>query len=136
MAEVQRWVFDEDGPDEYTFPRNPDRRGGDTYWRYQARYNEVDILGASLPTIHADGFRGARRTIRFTAIPGDMMRKLEEFWLKLSVINNCRDHLYDTTKHFNCFIESFNPTLAPTTGNFPGSGEDTYDLEMTLIRMG
>jgi len=133
---VQRWILDENGPNEYTFPRNPDRYGGDTYWRYELRRNEVDIIGASLPTIQADGFRGARRVIRFTAITGSMLRALQTFYLNMEVIENCKDHLYSTTIAFNCFIEGFIPSIHPTTGSFPGTTEDTWDLEMTLIRMG
>ena len=132
---VQRWVFDEGGPNGYTFPRNPDRYGGDTYWSYQMRANEVDIIGASLPTIQADGFRGARRVIRFTAITGDMMRALQRFYLNMEVIENCKDHLYGSTIAFNCFIEGFTPVIHPTAGSFPGTTEDTYDLEITLVRM-
>jgi len=133
---VQRWIFDGGGPDEYTFPRNPDRYGGDTYWRYDMRSVEVDIVGASIPTIQVDGFRGARRTIKFTAITGSMMRTLERFYLNAKMITNCKDHLYGTTIAFNCFIESFLPEIHATAGSFPGTTEDTWDLEMTLIRMG
>ena len=134
-----RWVFDEGGTNEYAFPRNPDRYGGDTYWRYPLRFSELEILGSSLPTIHVDGFSGARRTLRFTAITGAMLRKLEGFYLRKLVVPNCRDHLYDitssnSTHKFSCYIESFTPMLHPTTGSFPGSGEDTWDLELTLIR--
>lgn len=132
---VQRWVFDEGGPNEYTFPRNPDRYGGDTFWRYELRGNEVDIIGASLPTIQADGFRGARRVVSFTAITGTMMRTLQRFYLNMEVIENCKDHLYGSTIAFNCFIEGFVPAIHPVAGNFPGTTEDTWDLEMTLVRM-
>jgi len=88
-----------------------------------------------LPTIQFDGFNGARRTLRFTAITGSMMRTLETFYLKGAVVENCRDHLYPTTTTFKCFMESFTPSVHPTHGNFPGSGEDSYDLEMVLIKM-
>lgn len=129
------WIFDEGGDTEYTFERNPDRYGGDTYWRYQVRANEVSIVGSSSPSIQVDGFNGARRTIRFTAITGNMFRTLEAFWLNMEIIPNCKDHLYDTTPSFACFIESFIPTIHPTIGDFPGSTEDTWDLEMTIIRI-
>jgi ERCC4-related helicase len=50
-------------------------------------------------------------------------------------ILNCRDHLYGTTAdQFNCFILEFSPSVHPTMGSFPGSGEDTYDLQMVLVR--
>lgn len=132
---VQRWVFDTGGAYEYTFPRNPDRYGGDTFWRYEMRNNEVDIVGASLPTIQTDGFMGARRTLRFTAITGTMFRTLQDFYLRMQVVENCKDHLYGHYSSFNCFIESFVPAIHPTIGPFPGTGEDTYDLELTLIKM-
>ena len=133
---VTRWIFDTGGQKEYQFPRNPDRNGGDTYWAYEFRYNEIDVLGSMLPTVHVDGFRGARRTLRFTAITGTMMRTLQTFYFSRAVIRNCRDHLYGQTPPFNCLIASFTPAIHPTLGNsFPGSGEDTWDLEMTLIRV-
>lgn len=130
-----RWIFDENGPDEYTFARNPNRYGGDTYWKYDLRGNEIDVIGASLPTIQVDGFRGARRILSFTAITGDMMRTLQLFYFSMALIENCKDHLYGTTVAFNCFIENFASSFHPTIGNFPGTTEDTWDLEMTLVRM-
>lgn len=129
------WRFDISGWYEYTFPRNPDRYGGDTYWQYEARMTELDIIGSNSPTIQVDGFRGARRVLRFTAITGTMMRVLQNFFLRKQVINNCRDHLYSTSPQFNCFIASFTSVLRPTVGTFPASGEDTYDIEIALIRM-
>lgn len=133
---VQRWVFDSGGPNEYLFPRNPDRNGGDTYWHYEMRNVEIDIVGASLPTMQVDGFRGARRTLRFTAITGTMMRTLQKFYLSAATVENCKDHLYGITSAFNCFIESFTPEIHATAGDFPGSAEDTWDLEVVLVRMG
>ena len=63
------------------------------------------------------------------------MRTLQKFYLNMEVIENCKDHLYGLTMPFNCFIESFIPVLHPTAGNFPGTAEDTWDLEMTLVKM-
>ena len=129
------WRFDTDGTYDYIFPRNPDRYGGDTYWQYEPRMTELDIIGSNSPTIQVDGYRGARRVVKFTAVTGTMMRTLQNFFLRSSIINNCRDHLYSTTPQFNCFVASFVAALRPASGSFPGSGEDTYDVEMTLIKM-
>jgi len=134
--EVTRWRFDIGGTYDYTFPRNPDRYGGDSYWRYEPRMTELDVIGASVPSIQVDGFRGARRTLRFTAVTGTMMRTLQNFFLRKQIVNNCRDHLYPTTPQFGCFVAAFVAAVRPTIGTFPSSGEDTYDVEMTLIRMG
>lgn len=132
---VTRWILNTGLGSEYTFTRNPDRQGGDSFWEYQQRNSELDILGASLPTIQIDGFKGARRSLKFTAITGTMMRTLEALYLAKAEILNCRDHLYGiTADQFNCFILEFIPTIHPTIGTFPGSGEDTYDLSITLIR--
>jgi hypothetical protein len=130
-----RWIFDYGGVNQYNFPRNPDRYGGDTYWQSELRLSELDIIGANSPTIQVDGFRGSRRTIRFTAITGVMMRELEKFYYRRVTIANCRDHLYSTTLSFSCFVIAFSPSVRPTIGNFPGSSEDTWDLEMTVVRM-
>jgi len=133
-----RWNFDAGGANDYTFARNPDRYGGDTFWAYEPRLTEFDIIGANLPTLQIDGFRGARRTLRFTAITGNMMRVLQNFFLRKAIINNCRDHLYTGASpfiSFNCFVVGFVSTLHPSSGTFPGSGEDTYDVEMTIIKM-
>ena len=92
------------------------------------------MIGSNAPHIQVDGFR-ARRTIRFTAIPGYMMRTLQGFFQRHETIENCRDHLYPTSPVFSCFIAGFTPVIHPTAGDFPGTGEDTYDLEMILIRM-
>jgi hypothetical protein len=135
MTDVTRWVFDYGGANHYSFPRNPDRYGGDTYWIYEPRMTEIEVIGASLPSIQIDSFAGARRTVRFTAITGAMMRALQDFYFRAEIIENCRDHLYSTTPSFDCFIVGFNPTVHPTSGDFPGTGEDTWDLEMTLMRM-
>lgn len=132
---VTRWIFDYGGTYYYLFPRNPDRNGGDTYWVADSRSTEVDIIGSSLPYVQTDGFKGARRVVRFTAITGDMMRYLQDFYFRNTIISNCRDHLYPTTPQFSCYILSFSTTLHPTVGAFPGSGEDTWDLEMQLVRM-
>lgn len=129
------WKFDVGGLYSYTFPRNPNRYGGDTYWKHEARMTELDIIGANSPTIQIDGFRGARRVLKFAVITGIMMRELQNFFLRKQVINNCRDHLYNTSPQFSCFIIIFTSILRPTIGPFPASGEDTYDVEMTLIRM-
>jgi len=133
MTSVTRWIFDNGGTYHYLFPRNPNRIAGDTGWRFNPKLNILDVLGANTPTIQVDGFSGAQRTIKFTAITGTMMRKLREFWLRQAVIYNCRDHL---SSEFDCFIVDFNAVFHPTTGSFPGSGEDTYDLEVTLLKMG
>lgn len=130
-----RWRLDIGGVYDYTFPRNPDRYGGDSYWVRDARLTEMDIIGSSTPTIQIDGFTGAKRILRFTAITGTMMRLLQDFYLRKQSISTCRDHLYPTTPSFSCFVTSFTPILHPTTGSFPGSGEDTWDLEMTLLRL-
>ena len=95
---------------------------------------EFEIIGSNVPHIQVDGFT-ARRTLRFTAITGTMMRTLRNFFHRAQVINNCSDHLYNTTQQFSCFIVAFTPTIHPTIGNFPGSGEDTYDLEMAIVQM-
>ena len=111
---IIRWRFDFGGTYDYTFPRNPDSGGGDSYWMYEPRMSELYVIGANLPNIQIDGFRGARRSIRFTAITGDMMRTLQNFYLREAVIHNCRDHLYPTTDQFSCFIESFSSNIHPT----------------------
>jgi len=129
---VIRWKFDIGGTYEYEFPRNPDRYGGDTFWRYEARLGEFNIIGSNVPHIQVDGFT-AYRTIRFTAVTGNMMRTLRNFFQREAIINNCQDHL--NLPEFNCFVIEFYATLHPTTGDFPGSGEDTYDLEITLVKM-
>ena len=131
---VTRWQFDVGGLYEYIFTRNPDREGGDTFWVLQPRMTEFDIIGSNFPNVQIDGFR-ATRTLRFSAITGNMMRTLRNFFQRKTIISNCRDHLYPTTPGFSCFIVSFTPALHPTIGDFPGSGEDTYDLEMVIIRM-
>lgn len=131
---VTRWIFEAAGGSPYTFERNPDRRGGDTFWSYPQRSVELDVIGASTPTIQIDGFKGAVRTLRFTVITGTMMRKLETYYLAAEEITGCRDHLYSTTQQFNCIITEFAPLIHPTTGNFPGSGEDTYDLSITIVK--
>ncbi len=132
---VVRWVFDYGGSSHYSFPRNPDRFGGDTSWQYEPKLSVVSLVGASVPAIQIDGFT-VRRVLRFTAITGVMMRRLQIFYHRSTVIASCRDHLYGTTNAFSCFIISFIPTLHPTIGTVPGSSEDTYDLEMTIIKMG
>lgn len=134
MSNVIRWIFDNGGIYHYLFPRNPDRHGGDTFWVSEPRANEFDMIGSNAPSIQVDGVRSSR-TIRFSAITGTMVRTLQQFFLRNAVIHNCRDHLYPTSPQFSCFIMSFNPTIRPTSGLFPGSGEDTYDLEMVLVRM-
>ncbi len=133
MTAVTRWKFDNGGTYSYTFERNPDRQGGDSFWVYSPRLAEVDIIGANSPHIQIDGF-GARRTIKFTAITGNMMRNLQSFFLRKQIIQNCTDHL--TASPFSCFIISFTSTVHPTSGAFPGSGEDTYDVEMQIVMMG
>ena len=135
MADVVRWKFDTSGLHDYTFERNPDRAGGDTFWSRESRMSELDVIGGNIPTIQVDGFKGARRTIHFTAITGNMMRVLRDFYYRTEIIYNCSDHLYPTTSLFHCFITSFISTIHPTMGDFPGSGEDTYDVEMVLLRM-
>jgi len=131
---VIRWKFDIGGSYEYVFPRNPDRYGGDSDWIYEPRLSQIDIVGSNQPYIQIDGFTGTR-TIRFTAITGTMTRKLRDFYLRKQIIYNCRDHLYPTHPQFNCFVVSFTSAVHPTSGSFPGSGEDTYDVEMTLVKM-
>lgn len=128
---VTYWVFDLGGTYTYTFPRNPDRFGGDTYWIYEGRVSEQAIVGSNIPNIQIDGHT-ARRTIRFSAITGVMMRTLQNFYLRQVIITNCRDHLLNS---FSCFIVEFVPVIRPTTGNFPGSYEDTWNLELTMIKM-
>jgi len=135
MVTVTRWKFDIGGSYEYNFPRNPNRYGGDSGWQYEPRMAEMEVIGSNQPYIQIDGFSGARRTIRFTAVTGTMARKLQDFFLRKAIIYNCRDHLYPTHAQFNCFIISFSQQVRPTTGSFPGSGEDTYDVEMTLTKM-
>ncbi len=134
---VIRWIFDYGGDNAYIFPRNPDRYGGDTYWVWELRANEVDLVGSSVPSVQVDAFRGAKRTIRFTAITGNMKRQLQEFYMSREVVSNCRDHLYPTEGHeqFHCFILSFTSQFHPTIGDFPGSEEDTWDVEMTLLKI-
>lgn len=131
---ITRWILNYNGI-PYTFERNPDRSGGDTGWSYQQRNSEIDIIGASLPTLQIDGFKGAIRQLRFTAITGNMMRALQAYYLTAAEITGCRDHLYGLIAvEFSCVIVDFKPTIHPTTGTFPGSGEDTYDLEVTLLK--
>lgn len=132
---VIRWRFDVGGTNDYEFERNPDRYGGDTYWVREPRMSEIEIIGSSTPTVQVDGFAGARRSIRFTAITGPMMRTLQDFYLRKLLISNCRDHLFNNTPPFGCHIISFTPNVHPTIGNFPGSEEDTWDLEMILLRL-
>ncbi len=129
------WVFDYGGSYEYTFPRNPNRYGGDTGWTYEPRISQIEVIGSNQPHIQIDGFQGARRTLRFTAITGSMTRRLQDFFLRQATINGCRDHLYPTRAQFNCFVGSFTSQLHPTAGDFPGSGEDTYDVEINLVKM-
>jgi len=131
---VIRWILDSGGSSHYEFPRNPDRSGGDTFWTSEPRSSEFDIIGSNAPNIQIDGFRSSR-TLRFTAITGTMMRTLQQFFLRREIIRNCTDHLYPISPQFSCFIISFNPIIRPVMGTFPGSEEDTYDLEMTLVRM-
>ena len=126
---VTRWTFNSGA---YTFPRNPDRFGGDTYWLYEPKITEVDVIGANKTRIQLDGFRGATRTIKFTAITGTMMRVLQYYYLSGQTIPSCTDHFGGL---FDCFISSFMSVIHPTIGTFPGSGEDTWDLEMVLIMM-
>lgn len=137
MSSVIYWVFDYNGTNHYQFPRNPDRYGGDTYWSYEMRYSEMDVIGSATPTVQYGGFRGATRTIRFTAITGSMMRTLQKFYMRGSTVSHCRDHLYESevSPEFSCLVIDFRPEIHPTMGNFPGSGEDTFDLEMTLMRV-
>jgi hypothetical protein len=127
---VTRWNFG-----EYMFSRNPDRNGGDTYWIYEQKLSEVDVIGSNTTRLQLDGFKGARRTLRFTAITGDMMRTLQFYYMAGETIPYCRDHLYPQTDFFTCYILSFSSTPHPTIGGFPGSGEDTWDVEMTLLKM-
>ena len=131
---VTRWIFNTGGSYHYEFPRNPDRGGGDTFWVSEPRLNEFSIIGSNSPNIQVDGVKSTR-TLRFTAITGNMMRTLQQFFLRKEIITSCTDHLYPTSPEFSCFISSFTPTIHPTRGTFPGSYEDTYDLEMVLIRM-
>ena len=135
MVTVTRWKFEVDRPLYYEFTRNPNRNGGDTGWVYAPRISELAVIGANSPAIQIDGYTG-RRTLRFTAITGNMTRKLQEFFLNKTTIERCRDHLYSTTAEFKCFIVSFTRVTHPTIGDFPGSGEDTYDVELTLVMMG
>jgi hypothetical protein len=129
---VTYWKFDVGGTYSYTFPRNPDRNGGDSYWVREIRMSELSVIGSSKPYIQVDGFNAARRNIKFTAITGTMMRTLQTFYSRYQPIYNCLDHLGNG---FNCMIVNFNSTIHPTIGTFPGSGEDTYDLDMTLLRL-
>jgi len=135
MTAITRWFFDYGGGNQYSFPRNPDRNGGDTSWIYEPKLSTFDIVGANAPTFQIDGFSGARRVLKFTAITGTMTRALQDFFLRKEIISGCRDHLYPTHAEFSCFVISFNTTIHPTIGDFPGSGEDTYDVEMTIIKM-
>ena len=132
---VIRWKLDIGGSDEYEFPRNPDRYGGDSGWQYEPRMSEMEVIGSNQPRIQIDGFQGARRILRFTAITGTMTRKLQDFFLRRAIVYSCRDHLYPTHAQFNCFVTSFSQQIRPTMGDFPGSGEDTYDVEMVLVKM-
>lgn len=133
---VTRWIFEYGGYYEYGFERNPDRRGGDTGWNYPVRGAEINILGANLTSYQIDGFSGGKRKLKFTAITGTMKRELEGFYLRGAIISNCSDHLYSIYgDNFSCFITEFFPTIHPTIGDFPGSGEDSWDLNMSLLRM-
>jgi len=132
---VTRWIFGYGTSTQYTFSRNPDRYGGDTGWLYEPKMTMFDIIGANAPAIQIDGFNGAQRVIKFTAITGTMTRTLQDFFLRKEIVNGCRDHLYPTHPAFSCFITNFVTSVHPTSGSFPGSGEDTYDVEITLIKM-
>lgn len=133
---VIRWKFDYGGTYEYSFPRNPDRYGGDSYWQRETRISEWSVINASRPNIQIDSFAGARRTLRFTSITGDMLRTLEGFYLRRQIIRNCTDHFVGTFySYFNCLIVEFTQSINPSTGSFPGSGEDTWDLEMVIIKV-
>jgi len=135
MVDVNRWAFGIGTGYQYFFSRNPNRYGGDTDWVYEPRLTVMDIVGSNQSSIQIDGFKGARRTLRFTAITGTMKDALKEFFLRKQIIYECWDHRFPDTDAFNCFIISFAAQYHPTIGNFPGSGENTYDLEMTLIKM-
>lgn len=132
---IIRWRLDVGGTYDYTFPRNPDRHGGDNGWTYEPRMSDLYPISSNTPLIQVDGFRGARRNIKFSAITGDMVRTLQNFYLRAQIIYNCRDHLYPTTLQFDMFIDSFSSSFRPVYGVFPGSDEDTYDVEMTMIRI-
>ncbi len=144
---VTRWIFECGLYYEYIFERNPDRNGGDSFWQADMRYSEIDILGSALPTVHLNGFKGARRTLKFTAITGNMMRTLQDFYRRSQMIRNCMDHTGSPDfftpglitsygdHYFSCVIISFLPTYHPTYGSFPGTGEDTWDLEFTIIKV-
>jgi hypothetical protein len=133
---ITRWIFNYGLANQYNFTRNPDRAGGDSFWNFNMRSNEVAVIGSSTPIFHVDGYDGGRRTLKFTAITGDMLRTLQQFYLAGQVLTNCRDHLYPTTLSFSCLIVSFTPAIHPSYGTFPGSNEDTWDLEMVLVAMG
>ena len=135
MSDVVRWILDYGGQHEYRFPRNPDKPGGDTYWKRELRGTEINVLGSNLPMYFVDGFNGAKRDLHFSAIKGSMMRVLEQFYFRQAVIENCTDHLYPTTTKFSCMIIDFHARFRPVHGTFPGSYEDTWDLDMTLLRM-
>jgi hypothetical protein len=137
-------MFDKGGEYVYIFERNPDRHGGDTGWKYILRYSQFNPIGGSFPNIHSDGFNGAIRTLRFTAVSGIMKRKLEAFYRRRAVINGCRDHLHGTfdetetrvTDMFSVFITDFSASPHPVNANsFPYTGEDTWDIEMTMMRV-
>lgn len=137
MTTVIRWIFDFGGTYEYLFPRNPDRYGGDSYWQREARISEWNVINSSRPNIQIDAFAGARRTLHFTSITGTMLRTLEGFYMRSQTIMNCRDHFFlSFFSSFNCLIVGFSPTINPSFSNFPGSGEDTWDLEMIIVKVG
>lgn len=132
-TEVIRWHFDSGGDNYYLFPRNPDRNGGDTFWQQKMRMKEFNVIGSTSPSLHITGFNGATRQLKFSAITGDMMRTLEAFYYRGNIIYNCRDHFEYT---FDCVITQFQPRVRPVMpGSTAGDGEDTYDLNMTIMRM-
>ncbi len=136
MSTTTRWVFEAgNSSKEYVFPRNPNRYGGDSYWEYDLRMSELDIIGSSQSNIQIDGIRSGKRTLRFTFISGTMYRKLQDFYKSGLQINNCKDHLWTSTgvggtTTFKCVIVGFSGNIHPSLGD-----EDNYDLEMVLLRV-
>jgi len=135
---VNRWVLG-----DYTFVRNPDRAGGDTYWVRSLRHEQINFVGSTVPSVQIGGFDGATRVLKFTAIAGSMMRELETLYYARNIIDTCWDHLYypgdpgsSVTEPFQCLIIDFSAVFRPVLATASvGDGEDSWDVTMTILKM-
>ena len=127
---VTRWVFDTGGAYAYTFARNPDRSGGDSGWKYSSKQSPVPLIGANRDNLQLDGIGSPTRDLKFTGVPGTMMRTLQDFYFRQQVILNCKDHRYSYTSAFNCVIVNFTANWHPSLWD-----EDVWDIQMTLYKV-